>query len=127
MRSLPLTTEPSGQAFSTETVTMQWERLLAAFMAVAGGEAMGAGGRRVQRTTQQTQFHVPELGFRCGVEASTCLCAERWSWDAAGHGLAFPWGLGLTLDGALRQARLHEAHQLLLVRYAHLGCTWASG
>jgi hypothetical protein len=37
MRSFPLTAEPSGQAFSTDTVTMQWERLLAAFMAVAGG------------------------------------------------------------------------------------------
>ena len=37
MRNFPLTVEPSGQAFSSATVTMQCERLLVAFMAVAGG------------------------------------------------------------------------------------------
>jgi hypothetical protein len=38
---LPTSTEPSGQHFSTVTVTMQWERLLASFMQVAAHAAAG--------------------------------------------------------------------------------------
>ncbi len=49
MRSFPLTVDPSGSSFSTATVTMQCDRLLAAFMWVAAGmvQVRGEGLDRI--------------------------------------------------------------------------------
>lgn len=112
MRSLPLMVEPSGHAFSTDTVTMQWLRLLAAFMLVAVEDPAGGWGVNAVRTQLPLQagrrhWHGACMHISAAHQAAPYACASPAKPPPAGS--------PLTSHCALREPRVHQAHQLVLI------------